>query len=75
MDNNSVVLFYSHNYAIWAARVLKDANLKHKIILVPRKHSSDCGYCLQISSSDSEQVISKLTEAGIKYDRIELALI
>ncbi|HVN96605.1 MAG TPA: DUF3343 domain-containing protein [Syntrophorhabdaceae bacterium] len=42
-----VALFKSVSHVISAERILKEAQVPHKIIPVPRKISSDCGVCIR----------------------------
>jgi hypothetical protein len=70
MSSVSVILFHSSNYAMWAADVLKQAGIKHKMIPVPRELSSECGYCVKIDSSAGQEVSGLLTNENIEYERI-----
>jgi hypothetical protein len=49
-----VALFKSVSHVIAAERVLKEAQVPHKIIPVPRKISSDCGVCIRFLPEHSE---------------------
>ncbi len=49
-----VALFKSVSHALHAERVLKEANVPHKIIPVPRTMSSDCGVCIRFLPEHSE---------------------
>jgi len=42
-----VVLFHSTQVAIKAEKILKESEIKIKLIPVPRHLSSDCGICLR----------------------------
>jgi len=66
----SVILFYSNNFALWTARVLKQNGVFQKMVPVPRHLSSDCGYCVKFKTCDTESVM-KLISTAIEYDRIE----
>lgn len=70
MSENSVILFFSNSYSIWTSKELKKRGITHKMIPVPRHLSSDCGYCVRISSNDTELIKSVLSEKGIEYDSI-----
>lgn len=70
MPDESVVLFYSHNYALWAGSALKAEHIPHKVQPVPRELSSECGYCLRIGSADAGRVLALLENKKIEYDRI-----
>ncbi|NUM34466.1 MAG: DUF3343 domain-containing protein [Candidatus Brocadiae bacterium] len=71
MENPSVILFYSTNYAIWTKNVLQKLHIEHKMASVPRHLSSECGYCVMIQNQDKEKIIQILHQNGIEYDRIE----
>ncbi len=71
MNEFSVILFYSNNYALWTARILKKAGYFNKMTPVPRHLSSDCGYCVKINSTDYHPVEVIVKEKKIEYDRIE----
>ena len=43
-----VALFNSVSHVLQAEKTLKEAQVPHKIIPVPRKISSDCGVCIKI---------------------------
>jgi len=62
-DNYSVVIFYSTSAAIRAESLTKRANLKIKLIPVPRHLSSDCGICLRFSNEDKLK-IEKILQDG-----------
>ena len=72
MSGESVILFHSSNYAMWAVDVLKQAGMKHKLIPVPRDLSSDCGYCVRIDTVISSDVCGLLKRENIEFDRIEV---
>ena len=57
---------------MWAVDVLKQSGVKHKLIPVPRKLSSDCGYCVRFDTESAEQVSALLKKDNIEYDRIEV---
>ncbi len=67
-----VILFHSTNHALWAGKILKNENIGHKMIPVPRHLSSDCGYCIKISLSDIEKVKELISCKGLEYDRFEI---
>jgi len=71
MNSYAAVLFFSTNYAIWTARVLKKNNIQGKMIPIPRHLSSDCGYCVRINAADADTVTGLLKSNSIEYDRIE----
>ncbi len=49
-----VALFQSVSHVISAERILKEAQVPHKVIPVPRKISSDCGVCIRFLPEHSE---------------------
>lgn len=55
-----VMLFQSVSYALKAEKILKAADLPHKLIPVPKQISSDCGICLRFESSLGEVIQSAL---------------
>lgn len=71
MSDFAAILFYSNNYALWTARILKKSGYFNKMIPVPRHLSSDCGYCVKIKSVDYLSVEDIIKEKNIEYDRIE----
>lgn len=70
MREDSVILFHSSNYAMWAVDVLKHNNIDNKLIPVPRDLSSDCGYCLLVSSELIAEAETVLKRENIEFDRI-----
>ncbi|MBU4510564.1 DUF3343 domain-containing protein, partial [bacterium] len=46
------------------------ANLKIKLIPVPRHLSSDCGICLQFNSADKQKIEEILKENKVEYENI-----
>jgi hypothetical protein len=69
--DKSVILFHSTNYALWAAEELKKNDIACKMISVPRRFSTDCGYCVQINFSDRLDAENILQYNKIDFDRIE----
>jgi len=67
------VLFFSPNQAIWANDVLTSAGFPCRMIPVPRNLSSDCGYCVQVETEDTEEIKATLNENQIEFDRIEIS--
>lgn len=47
-----LALFKSVSHVMHAERILKDANVPHKIIPIPRIISSDCGVCIRYLPED-----------------------
>jgi hypothetical protein len=47
-----IMLFKSVSYALKAEKILKEGNVPHKLIPVPKQISSDCGVCLRFDPQD-----------------------
>ena len=60
-------LFQSVSHVISAERILKEAQVPHKIIPVPRKISSDCGVCIRFLSEHSELLQNTLNGKAEAY--------
>jgi hypothetical protein len=71
MSDHSVILFNSSNYAIRASNILKKNEIEHKMIPVPRHLSSDCGYCVRISSVDETAVRDLFEKTAVDFERFE----
>jgi hypothetical protein len=71
MSDRTVILFHSSNYAMWADDVLRQKEIAHKLIPVPRELSSDCGYCIEFDSNAAAEATKLLTSEKIEFDRIE----
>jgi len=65
---HGVILFPSIHFALRAEKLMKQKGIPHKLIPVPRHLSSDCGVCLRIPWEKKEEVLSILSEAGVKVD-------
>ncbi|HIE29817.1 TPA: DUF3343 domain-containing protein [Candidatus Poribacteria bacterium] len=65
-----VVLFHSTQAAIKAEKILKEAEIKIKLIPVPRHLSSDCGICLRFEVDDVLAVKSTLASKNVQTARI-----
>ncbi|OPY89231.1 MAG: hypothetical protein A4E72_01176 [Syntrophus sp. PtaU1.Bin208] len=55
-----VFLFPSVTYVLKAEKILKDREIDHKLIPVPRHISADCGVCLRIGTEMQETVAGML---------------
>ncbi len=55
-----VYLFPSVSYVMKAEKILKEREIVHKVIPVPRHISSDCGVCLRIPADQQERVTEAL---------------
>lgn len=71
MEEFSVILFYSNNYATWTARILRNAGFYYKLISIPRYMSSDCGYCVKIRSMEKKAIEELIINKKVEYDRFE----
>lgn len=66
----SVILFNSTNHAIWTSNLLKKSGISHAMIPVPRHLSSDCGFCVRISSGISDEAERLLRASGTEFQEI-----
>lgn len=71
MNEYSVVLFHSTNFAVWANKVFKREGLDSKLVPVPRHLSSDCGYSVRIETNASAMAIELMESNGIEYDAVK----
>ena len=71
MTQFAVILVHSTSHAIFAERILKQADLEVKLIPTPRHLSSDCGSAVRIAAKDQTQSEQLLTDAKVSIDRIE----
>lgn len=60
VNNFSVVLFDSVSHAMMAEKILKERNIPHKIIPVPKDISSDCGVCIRFDTDLCGEIDSAL---------------
>ena len=67
---HGVVLFHSTSGAIRAEKLAKKADLKVKLIPVPRHLSSDCGVCLRFESVDVESLQAILDASRVEFEEI-----
>ena len=72
MARYAVILVHTTSHAIQVERVLKQANMRVKLIPTPRQLSSDCGSAVRIAAEDRDQCIQLLGDARVLIDRIEL---
>ena len=66
----AVILVYSTSHAMRIERILIAANIKCKLIPVPRQLSSDCGVCVRFYQVDKEKVIQKVAETQVEIQGI-----
>ncbi len=66
-----IFLFHSAHHSIWGNKLVKSLKIEQKLMPVPRKFSSDCGYCLKIKEEDREKVTELFQTAGVEFDRTE----
>ena len=69
-EHYSVILMHSTNHALRAEKVLENAEIRCKLIPVPRHLSSDCGSCLRVLQTDKDQAHKHLKVAKIEIVRI-----
>ena len=69
-ENYSVVIFYSTSAAIRAESLTQKANLKIKLIPIPRHLSSDCGVCLRFNNEDKPKLEKILQDGKVEYENI-----
>ena len=70
MSGYTIILFNSSTTSIWAARALKKAGIERRLVPIPRGLSSECGYCVRISSGDAGRAREALEKGGIEYKEI-----
>ncbi|MBF0406878.1 MAG: DUF3343 domain-containing protein [Candidatus Riflebacteria bacterium] len=66
-----VFLFQSITSTLKAEKILKNTNIPHKLIPVPRHLSSDCGVCLRIDKNQRENVILVL-KGFVEWEKEEV---
>jgi|WetSurMetagenome_2_1015567.scaffolds.fasta_scaffold00387_36 hypothetical protein len=66
-----VVLFESTTAALKAEKEAVRAELKIKLVPVPRQLSSECGFCLRFEWLDMEKVEGLLRDRNLKFESIE----
>ncbi|MFH0975244.1 MAG: DUF3343 domain-containing protein [Spirochaetota bacterium] len=55
-----IALFKSVSHVLHAEKILKEANVPHKIIPVPKKISSECGVCVRFLPEHSDEIRNTL---------------
>ena len=73
-QNYCVALFDSVSHVMKAEKILKNADIPHKLIPVPRSISSDCGVCLRFLPEQKDAVIEAL-ESNIDISEIRELLL
>ena len=68
--SRSVVLFFSSNHAIWAARVLHEQGMAARLIPTPKQLSSECGHAVELTAADAGSATEALTARGVPFDRV-----
>ena len=63
-----VILFPSIHFALRAEKLMKQKEILHKLIPVPRHLSSDCGVCLRIPWEKKEEILGILAQGRVKVD-------
>lgn len=69
--SQSVILFYSSNHAIWAARVLETAGIAKRLIPTPKQLSSECGHAVALAAADKDAAIAALQAREVPFDRCD----
>jgi len=64
-----VYIFPSSNYVMKAEKILKEREIAHKIIPVPRHISSDCGVCLRITA-DQQETVSETLRGKVAWEDV-----
>ena len=66
----AVILFFSSNHAIWAARVLKERSTAARLIPTPRQLSSECGHAVEVGAAEAQGAAAALAARGVPFDRV-----
>jgi hypothetical protein len=66
----TIVLLYSTSHALRAEKLLHRADIRSKLIPVPRHLSSNCGVCLRIAPSDRDAARQVLEQANLEIEGI-----
>jgi hypothetical protein len=72
-DALRVILFFSSNHAIWAARVLDRRGIAARLVPTPRHLSSECGHAVELRAADAARAAEALAARGVPFDRVEEA--
>ncbi|MGB4439510.1 MAG: DUF3343 domain-containing protein [Sedimentibacter sp.] len=70
MNKYNYMTFKSVSYAMKVETVLKNCNIKYKIIPVPRSISSSCGLCVRFSKEDMDNLKNIIIQKSLVYDNI-----
>jgi hypothetical protein len=65
-----VITFLSISHAMRFEKVMKDNNIKIRLIPVPRSISSSCGLCGRFDCDLKEKVLSLCESHKIKHEKI-----
>ena len=65
-----VILFFSSNHAIWAARVLKEKGVSARLIPTPKQLSSECGHAVELAAAEAQEAAAALSARGVPFDRV-----
>jgi len=65
-NNYYIILFYTIHDVLRAEKVLKQHNIPHELVPVPRNLSSDCGMCVKLYDDINNALLlcSKIDIAG-----------
>jgi hypothetical protein len=65
-----VILVHSTSHALRAENLLNRAEIRSRLIPVPRHLSSSCGVCLRIAAADREAAVQCLEGAGMDLEGV-----
>jgi predicted secreted protein len=65
-----IILFDSTNYVMMAESILKDENVKMRVVPVPRDLSASCGVSIRIMAEDEPKVLEIFSKMGVTYKAI-----
>ena len=64
MNQGLLVVFPTTHLTLMAEKAFKEAGVKHRTIMKPRKISSDCGLAITLEQKQIEQVQALLKDSG-----------
>ncbi|MCP4715860.1 MAG: DUF3343 domain-containing protein [Deltaproteobacteria bacterium] len=70
-DVQLVILFPTSAHVMRAEKLLKRADIRCKLIPVPRHLSSDCGSCLLIDADADEAALKVLDKGRVEFDKVQ----
>jgi len=66
----SVILFFSSNHAIWAARLLEEKGIQARLVPTPKQLSSECGHAVELAACEADAGADALRARGVPFDRV-----